>query len=112
MCRMFIAWTTVATLEDASRIARGAVEARLAACVQVDGPIRSFYHWEAKLESAREYRLTFKFLREQAGPLESWIHTHHPYQNPEWIVIRAEQVSEKYLSWAQCTSTPGPFQKH
>jgi periplasmic divalent cation tolerance protein len=108
---MFVAWTTVATSADASRLARGAVEARLAACVQVDGPVTSLYLWEGRIESAQEYRLTFKFLPEQAAALEAWIGTHHPYDIPEWIVARAEHVSGKYLSWARGTSTPGAFQK-
>ena len=108
---MLIAWTTVATPGDAARIAQGAVEARLAACVQVDGPITSWYHWEGRLESAPEYRLTFKLLPEQAGALEAWVAAHHPYEIPEWIVVPAEQVAEKYLSWARGTSTPGPSQK-
>ncbi|HTT55864.1 MAG TPA: divalent cation tolerance protein CutA, partial [Opitutaceae bacterium] len=42
---MLIAWTTVATAADAARLAHGAVEAGLAACVQVDGPVTSTYRW-------------------------------------------------------------------
>jgi periplasmic divalent cation tolerance protein len=108
---MYVAWTTVATAEDASRLAQGALEARLVACVQVDGPVTSHYPWKGRIESAREYRLVFKFLPEQADALETWIGAHHPYDIPEWIVARAEHVSEKYLSWARGTSTPGPSQK-
>jgi periplasmic divalent cation tolerance protein len=106
---MLLAWTTVTTAEDASRLARGAVEAGLAACVQVDGPVVSHYRWDGRLETAREFRLLFKFLPEQASGLETWILAQHPYDTPEWIVIRAERVSEKYLSWARRTSTPAPF---
>jgi periplasmic divalent cation tolerance protein len=106
---MYLAWTTVATPEDASRLARGAVEANLAACVQVDGPVASHYRWQGRLESAQEYRLMFKFLPEKATSLEAWIGAQHPYETPEWIVVRADHVSEKYLSWARGTSTPAPF---
>ena len=49
---MLLAWTTVATPEDAARLARGAVEAGLAACVQVEGPVVSHYRWEGRLETA------------------------------------------------------------
>jgi periplasmic divalent cation tolerance protein len=108
---MLIAWTTVGTPEDASRLAQGAVESHLAACVQVDGPVESNYWWDGKVESAREYRLMFKLLPEQAAGLEAWIRARHPYGTPEWIVVRAEHVSEKYLSWARGTSTPAPLHK-
>ncbi|HUL53021.1 MAG TPA: divalent-cation tolerance protein CutA [Opitutaceae bacterium] len=106
---MLLAWTTVANPDDAARLARGAVEAGLAACVQVDGPVISHYRWEGRVETASEHRLMFKFLPEQAAALEAWIRARHPYDTPEWIVARAEHVSEKYLSWARATSTPGPF---
>jgi periplasmic divalent cation tolerance protein len=107
---MFLAWTTVAVFEDASRLAQGAVEAQLAACAQIDGPITSYYSWEGRIESAQEYRLVFKLLPEQTVAMEAWISAHHPYDTPEWIVVRAEHVSGKYLSWARATFTPGPSQ--
>lgn len=108
---MLIAWTTVATAGDAARLARGAVEARLAACVQIDGPVTSHYRWEGRIESAEEHRLTFKLLPEKAAALEAWVMANHPYETPEWIVVRAQHVSEKYLSWAGAASTPAPSPK-
>jgi len=99
----------VATAADAARLAHGAVEAGLAACVQVDGPVTSHYRWEGRDEAAAEHRLMFKLLPEHAAALEAWVRTRHPYATPEWIVVRAERVSEKYLSWARSTSTPPPF---
>lgn len=107
--RMFVAWTTTATREDADRLARGAVETRLAACAQVDGPITSYYFWEGKLESGQEYRVWFKYLPANASALSGWVHNHHPYAVPQWIEVSAEQVGEKYLSWAIANSTPAPF---
>ena len=106
---LYLAWTTVGTREDAERLARGAVDARLAACVQIEGPVESWYRWEGRTESAREFRLAFKCLPEQLAGLRDWVHAGHPYEVPEWIVVQAEAVSEKYLSWARENSTPAPF---
>ena len=50
---MIIAWTTTATRSDAERLAEGAVEKRLAACAQIDGPVLSHYHWEGRLVQRR-----------------------------------------------------------
>jgi len=108
---LLLAWTTVATPEDASRLAGGAVEAGLAACAQVEGPVTSHYRWEGRPESAHEYRLLFKCLPEQAAALEAWVLARHPYDTPEWVVVRAGHVSGKYLSWARGASTPAPFPK-
>ena len=106
---MFIAWTTVASEEEANRLAARAVTAGLAACVQVEGPIGSHYLWQGRQECSREYRLMFKCLPERLGALETLVLASHPYDTPEWIVVRAEHVAEKYLSWARSNSTSAPL---
>jgi periplasmic divalent cation tolerance protein len=106
---LMVAWTTVATRDDAARLAEDAVRRGLAACVQVDGPIRSFYRWDGKVEDAEEFRLTFKFIPARRRDLAQWLHTAHPYATPQWVVVRAEEVSEKYLSWARANSTSAPL---
>jgi len=106
---MLIAWTTVGNETDAKRLATEVIGLRLAACVQIDGPILSVYHWENKLQQEPEYRLTFKLLPAQLPGLQQHVLAHHPYDIPEWIVVRAEIVGEKYLSWARANSTKLPF---
>lgn len=106
---MIVAWTTVGTRADADRLAQGAVERRLAACAQIDGPITSHYHWEGRLERSEEFRIWFKCLPANASLLSAWVHNHHPYATPQWIEVSAEVVGEKYLSWAMANSTPAPF---
>ena len=106
---MFVAWTTTARRADADRLARGAVEHRHAMCAQVDGPVTSYYHWKGRLEQAEEFRVWFKYLPGNASALSAWVHAHHPYATPEWIEVSAENVGEKYLSWAMANSTSAPF---
>ena len=97
---LMIVWTTVASRVDAERIAGAAVSSGLAACVQIDGPVRSLYRWEGKLETSDEFRLTFKCMPGQLPALEKHVLETHPYDTPEWIVVEAAAVGEKYLSWA------------
>ncbi|QYM80147.1 divalent-cation tolerance protein CutA [Horticoccus luteus] len=106
---MFLAFTTVAGLADAERLATSAVEARLAACVQIDGPLQSLYRWEGAVERTTEYRLVFKCLPAQLSALEHHVLGRHPYATPEWIAVRAEAVGEKYLSWARSDLTHPPL---
>jgi periplasmic divalent cation tolerance protein len=106
---LLIGWTTVASRDDATRLAQGLVNARLGACVQVDGPITSHYVWENRTETAEEFRLTIKFIPARAADVETWLLAHHPYKTPEWIVVRAEHVAEKYLSWARANCTDAPL---
>jgi periplasmic divalent cation tolerance protein len=106
---MQVAWTTVAEKADADRIAREAIALSLAACVQVEGPVSSHYRWQGKTECSAEYRLTFKFLPDKEQALSDWLHRTHPYDTPEWIVIEASKVGEKYLSWARANSSSPPL---
>lgn len=82
----------------------------LTACVQIDGPIVSHYPWQGRTERAEEFRLCFKFCPCQLAALETQVLAGHPYATPEWLVVRAEHVGEKYLSWAEANSTFPPFQ--
>ncbi len=106
---MFVAWTTVAQRADADRLAVGSVELGLAVCVQIEGPVTSRYRWGGKVETTEEFRLMFKCLPERLMSLEGYVLNAHPFATPEWIVVRAERVGEKYLSWARVnSSTPPP----
>jgi periplasmic divalent cation tolerance protein len=106
---MLVAWTTTGNRDDADRLARGAVELRLAACAQIDGQITSFYHWEGKLEQSEGFRVWFKCLPANGSALSAWVHSHHPDETPQWFEVSAENVGEKYLSWALANSTSAPF---
>ncbi len=106
---MFIAWTTVAARADAERLAAEAVRSQLAVCVQIDGPLASLYVWEGQLERSEEFRLTFKCLPEHVPALESLMLANHPYKVPEWLVVQADRVGEKYLSWANANSSNPPL---
>lgn len=106
---MLIAWTTVATKADADRLAAGAIAQNLALCVQIDGPITSHYRWEGRDACEQEFRLSFKVLPSHAKTLETYVLSGHPYETPEWIVVEAQRVGEKYLSWAKANSTTPPL---
>ena len=106
---MWIAWTTVHSRSEAEQLARLALDHRLAACAQVEGPVTSFYWWQAKLERNEEWRVMFKATPEQLSLLETRILASHPYEIPEWSAVRAEHVGEKYLNWAFESSSLGFF---
>jgi periplasmic divalent cation tolerance protein len=109
---MFVVWTTFDDQEIAEQLAFDVVAEGLAVCVQVDvTPIVSVYRWEGETQSSREYRVAFKCMPEQLDALEQWVLERHPYETPQWIVMRAERVGEKYLSWAGATCTFHPFKE-
>ena len=97
---LLIGWTTVDSEAVARRLANGLVATRLAACVQIDASVESCYRWEGAVQSAREWRLMVKFAAERSAELLGYIEANHPYDVPEWVVVRAEQVAPAYLKWA------------
>ncbi len=91
--------TTTEREEDAAAIARMLVEARLAACVQVLGPVTSTYRWQGKTETAREWQCWAKSRRELYDEIERAIRRIHPYEVPEILAIPVVAGSEAYLAW-------------
>ena len=98
--RFRVVLVTCATLEEARKIARGVVEKRLAACVNiVTHAVESFYSWEGKLENSSEYMLVIKTSEERLGELEKEVLAMHSYDTPEFIVLPIVTGSDKYLDW-------------
>ncbi len=106
---LYMGWTTVGNREQAESMAKQLVDNKLAACVQIDGPIVSYYEWKGKLEKAEEFRLCLKLLPARLRATEEWLGQHHPYEVPEWVAVPADRVAQKYLSWARANSTSAPF---
>ena len=93
--------TTTERQEDADAIARTLVEARLAACVQVLGPITSTYRWRGQIETGQEWQCWIKSRRDRYDELEQTIRRLHPYEVPEILALEILTGSESYLAWLE-----------
>ncbi|MEX2174951.1 MAG: divalent-cation tolerance protein CutA [Pirellulaceae bacterium] len=91
--------TTTAEQNDAEALAAAVLEKRLAACVQISGPIDSRYWWNGRLESAREWTLTMKTRRDLYAKLEKLLLASHPYDQPEILATPVVEISPGYLKW-------------
>ena len=96
-----IVLTTAANAEDAGRLARTLVEERLAACVSLVPGVESVYRWKGEVESAKETLLLIKTGAEQLRALEARLHELHSYETPEFLVLKVEAGSDRYLEWLQ-----------
>ena len=85
--------------EEAAAIAGALVEGRLAACVQVLGPIQSTYRWEGRIESAEEWLCLAKTTSARAGEAVAEIGRLHSYDTPEITVMPITAGSRRYLDW-------------
>ena len=97
--------TTTDAAEKAQALAVGAVEAKVAACAQIDGPITSVYRWEGAVQADQEWRVLYKTTAERYPDLERYIKQAHDYDTPEIIATPVTHGSEAYLSWMREETT-------
>ncbi|MGN6586733.1 MAG: divalent-cation tolerance protein CutA [Solirubrobacterales bacterium] len=90
---------TAGSEEEAGRIAAVLVERRLAACVQVAGPITSHYRWQGEIEEEREWQCLAKTTRVAYMAVEAAIREVHSYDEPEIIATPIVAGSAGYLAW-------------
>jgi periplasmic divalent cation tolerance protein len=91
--------TTTSSKEEAEKIARALVERRLAACVQVAGPVTSTYHWKGRIESAQEFLCIIKTRQSHYLALEDAIRELHSYEVPEILALAVSAGNRAYLDW-------------
>ena len=91
--------TTIDSREAAQKIAETLVSRRLAACVQVSGPITSTYWWQGKMEQAEEWLCTAKTRRELYDQLEQAVREVHSYDVPEILAVSIVAGNADYLNW-------------
>lgn len=89
--------TTVATEAEARRLAQAVLQARLAACVQVE-PITAYFRWQGALQEDREVRVVCKTMPRAVPALLALIRAQHPYTLPQ-LVVQPVQASAEYGGW-------------
>lgn len=90
--------TTVGSLADAQALARAMLDRRLAACVQVEEGLTSFYRWEGRRCEDPEVRLTIKTLPACEGALQALFAQAHPYEVPQFLASRV-RAAPAYAKW-------------
>lgn len=91
--------TAAGSEEEAERISAALVERRLAACVQVLGPVSSRYRWRGEVETAREWLCLAKTEASRYPELEAAIRELHSYEEPEIVATPIVAGSPGYLEW-------------
>jgi periplasmic divalent cation tolerance protein len=91
--------TATGSEEEARRIATSVVEARLAACAQVAGPVSSTHWWKGEVEQAEEWLCICKSSRALYAQLEKAIREAHSYEVPQIVALPVSAGSSDYVSW-------------
>jgi periplasmic divalent cation tolerance protein len=93
--------STTAEKQDAEKLAQAVLDRRLAACVQISGPIESRYWWNGRIETATEWTLTIKTRHDFYKQVERLLLELHPYDEPEIMATPVVEISAGYLKWLE-----------
>ena len=83
----------------AREIVRRLVEERLLACGNVLPGATSIYRWQGEVQEDRETVVLGKTSSARLSELERRVAELHPYDVPEFVVLRAADVEATYLAW-------------
>ena len=107
--RAVFVYTTVASEEDARRLAEHVIESRAAACVSIGAPVTSVFRWESEASDAsqagvqteREIPLVIKTSADAYPALERAIEAAHPYELPEIVAVPIDRGLPAFLAWIE-----------
>jgi len=94
-------YAVFANAEEAERVGRTVVEERLAACVNILGPIRSIYRWQGKIETADEVAAIFKTHHWRTDALMERIAAMHSYDVPCIVTWPIDKILGPYADWVE-----------
>jgi len=96
---MYLIITTAPKREDAKKLADLAIDKNIAACVQIQAECISTYRWQGQIETSTEYPVHFKTNASNKNALISLLKQNHPYDVPEIICIKLDDVESDYADW-------------
>ena len=94
-------YAVFANAEEAERIGRAMVEQRLAACINILGPVRSIYRWRGAIETSDEVAAIFKTSHAQADALITRIAAMHSYDVPCIATWPIDKILGSYADWVE-----------
>jgi periplasmic divalent cation tolerance protein len=93
--------------DEAKSLAKGIIEERLGACVNILPKIESLYWWENKVQTEEESILMVKSIEAKVGLLVDYVKENHPYEIPEIIVLPLTEGLPEYINWVMDAMATG-----
>lgn len=101
-----LVYTTLETAEDAKKLGRALVEARLAACVNILAPMTAICEWKGSLDQNSETPMLIKSRKGLLDALLAEAKRLHPYEVPALLVIEPSAVDADFHRWIVEQTTP------
>lgn len=103
MAGIAILVTTVDSQAAARALARAALDAKLAACVQI-APVTSHYTWKGEVCEAEEFLLQMKHRAQDYAALAELVRGLHNYETPEILRIDVADADPAYAAWVEASA--------
>ena len=84
---------------EAEKIAKGLLNKKLAACVNVLEGVKSLFWWEGKIDQAQETLLVIKSQKKHFKGIVKEVKALHSYSVPEVIALPIGAGNPDYLKW-------------
>jgi periplasmic divalent cation tolerance protein len=99
--QIFVILVTTANQEEAAKIGKEMVNAKLAACANIIPGVQSIYRWKGKVVKAQETLLILKSTQPRYRALEKAIKAMHTYETPEIIALPVKKGLDRYIGWVR-----------
>lgn len=94
---------------QAEDFARALLSERVCACINIINDVKSLFWWQGKIDEAQEALLIIKTKDILFGKLQALIKTNHPYEVPEIISFKIDQINPQYQEWLNKEANAKPF---
>ena len=99
-------YSTFPDTDTAKAVAEVLVRERLAACVNIHGPLLSVYEWEGRIEAGSEFAAFIKTRKALAQAMIAAARPLHPYSVPCFLLLPVEGGNDDYLAWVRAQTKP------
>lgn len=93
-----ICYVTCPSLDSARKIGTLLVAKRLAACVNITGPILSVYRENEVIEK-QEYSILIKTLTDKVQQIIDYVKDIHEYELPGIVSVEISEGNSEFLMW-------------
>ncbi|MGD2269357.1 MAG: divalent-cation tolerance protein CutA [Desulfobacterales bacterium] len=97
--RVNLIYMTAGDREEARKIGRQLVEAKLAACVNIIDNMNSMYMWQGKIQDDDEVILIAKTTEDRVPELTEKVKALHSYDCPCILCIPVSGGNKEFLDW-------------
>lgn len=94
-----IVYMTASSTLEAQSIGAALVEKRLAACVNILGPIDSMFRWDGAVQSETEIAFIAKTTEQHLDDLIHQVTQLHSYDTPCIVALPITSGSTAFLEW-------------